>query len=191
MWVLVCGGSHQELSPGSATEPGREPTAAIPLLHSSAFPLLLFLIKQGINSTHPPTPEAEAAREMETTNPSVTVPRSPASANPPEKASWLSQPVDNRGQPRPAAAIGAAKTCLGTWGEAPGKVNLSLLINSQEARELVPRKKIAPNNISAKHEGPRGAASVLEPRSTSPGKAGGAAGSSTTRTAPGRSTYQK
>lgn len=107
--------------------------------------------------------EAGPARETEIRNPSFTELRAPGSANPPEKASWLSQPVDTRAQPRPAAALGAAEMCWGTWREAPGKHNLSSLINGQEASELVPRKKkIVTNNIFTKHEGPRGAAPVLE-----------------------------
>lgn len=139
-----CDGNERELCLGSATELGREPTAGILLLHSSAFPLSLFLVKKKKKKTtnfFPLPKEAGAARELETTNPSVTEPRSPASANAPEKASWLLQPVNNRGQPQPAAALDTAKMCLGTWGKATEKGNLSLLINSQEVRELVPKSK--------------------------------------------------
>lgn len=41
-----CDGNERELCLGSATELGREPTAGILLLHSSAFPLSLFLVKK-------------------------------------------------------------------------------------------------------------------------------------------------
>lgn len=65
----------------------------------------------------------------------------------------------NRGQPQPAAALDTTKMCLGTWGKATGAGDLSLLINGQEARELV-RKKNSYRQQFAKHEGLRGAASA-------------------------------
>lgn len=52
------------------------------------------------------------------------------------KPSGLFQPVDKRGQPRPAAALDTAKKCLGTWGKATGKGNLTVLMNGQEERKM-------------------------------------------------------
>lgn len=103
-WVLACDGRDQEHSLGSAAEPGREPTAGIPLLRSQQLCLSSLIVSDNKNKYlfFPLPKEAGAARELEVTNPSVTEPRSPASVNHPEKASWLLQPVNNREQPQPA-----------------------------------------------------------------------------------------